>query len=240
MRKFPILLTAAALDGGKTVADKVASAAETVKTVVAEVRGFKNGVKVKVLAPMAEENERGEVQRYAKGAVALVNPARLKALAGLVEKITLVTLLALLALAFTPTAHAQQYGVLKELLSIGGTNVAGATTNIGNIGGANTNYLTLTKWDSFDLQVTVGLTNASAGTLDLNWSTSADGLNWANTGAGQGWFSVPLTNGSTVVTWRTNITSPFGYYKLGIATNAAVQHTTNVIIRAYKKPRDNG
>jgi hypothetical protein len=148
---------------------------------------------------------------------------------------------ALLALALTtpPVAQAQaleQYGLIKTLLSIGGTNVAGATTNVGNIGGANTNYLTLTKWGDFDLELIVGVTNASAATIDIPWTTSNDGLNWATTGTGQGWFSVPLTNGGTRVVWRTNITATFGYYKIGFLTNAAVQHVTNTQIRAWGKP----
>lgn len=201
----------------------------------------KNGklIKVKALQPLAEDHN-GTTCRHNKGEVFEVTTSRLAALGGLVEKVTLLLLLAVLAFCLTAPVQAQQYAS-RTLLSIQNTNVAGATTNIGNIGGANTNYLTLTKWDAFDLEVRVGLTNASAATISLNWSTSDDGLNWANTGDGQGWFSVPLTNGGTTVTWRTNISAgSYGYYKLGFATNAAVQHVTNFQIRAFLKPQRYG
>lgn len=155
---------------------------------------------------------------------------------------TMVLAGAVLALALTPVAQAQeQYQLYKTFISIQNTNVAGATTNIANIGGASANYLTVTKWGDFDLQVIVGVTNAATGSIDLNWTTSDDGVNWANGGGGSsGWFSVPLTNAGTAIVWRTNIVTGAGFYRLGFATNAAVQHVTNLVIRAYVKPRRYG
>jgi hypothetical protein len=163
---------------------------------------------------------------------------------------TLVAGLALMVSA-PETKAAVQYGdssITKTLLNIQGTNAPGATTNVAAIGG--TNHVTLTTWDSFALEVRTGLTNASAGTIDLAWQTSLDGVNWGNSGLGagggagggsSGWFSVPLTNGGTACVWSTNVTvGSMGYWRISWATNNSTQNATNWVIKAWPKPRRQG
>jgi hypothetical protein len=139
-----------------------------------------------------------------------------------------------------PKVEAQnQYGVIKELLNIGGTNATATATNVGALG-----HVAATKYDYFTLQVIVGATNASAGTYDIRWSTSADGTNWTTAPAApgsSGWFSVPLTNTTIPMVWQTNITvNGIGFWRVDWATNASAHHVTQQVIRAWGKPRRDG
>lgn len=143
---------------------------------------------------------------------------------------------AALLVACSLTATAQQYAP-STILSIANTNVVGATTNVGAL---TTGPVTLTKWQDFALSVDVGVTNASAGTLDIQWDTSLDGVTYTTAKAmpgASGWFSVPLTNSTTRIYWTTNITlNAVGYFRVSWVTNQAGQHITNLVIKAYKKP----
>lgn len=146
-------------------------------------------------------------------------------------------LIAAFALAFALPADAQQYGAIKTLLSISTTNANNTATNVGNIGGANANYVTLTKKGDFVLEVQALFTNAVTGTIDVNYTTSADGSNWATTGAGTGTFSVPCTNSGTALYWTTNITvNALGYWKATWVSNATGLSTTSLVVKAWGKP----
>ncbi len=86
-------------------------------------------------------------------------------------------------------------------------------------------------------------TNATAGSFAVAYDVAAQTSTFPGIGAGQamlpasGWFSIPLTNNTTRVVWGTNITmNSAGYWRLNWLTNTAVQHMTNVSIRAYVKP----
>jgi len=205
-----------------------------IKPLIKPQRGVKDGVKVKANEPLAEVVD-GEAQRYEKDEVFTTTEERAKALG---KAVTRVAVLAALLFVFLFRASAQeQYGPFKTLCNLVYTNNPGGTTNIANIGGANTNYVTVTRIQEFLLHFEVGLTNASTGTIDVNWQYSADAIHWDTNGWGAGWFSIPLTNGGTYVPFDTNIVvSSVGYYRLTFVTNNAGQHWTNFIAKAYAKP----
>ena len=113
------------------------------------------------------------------------------------------------------------------------TNLTTTASNLASV--AN-----LTFYSAMTLEVKAGFTNASTGTLDIQWDTSANGTEFCANKAcpgTSGWFAVPLTNGTTSTYWTTNISNigAMGYWRLNWITNNAVQHMTNVSIRAYVK-----
>lgn len=151
------------------------------------------------------------------------------------RKFTMAAALALLAFCTPPAAQAQeQFGVNKVLWSASSiTNVAGQTTNLAAT-------VTTAKWGEFELDVVIGITNASAGSYDIAWQTSNDGTSWGNAGQTFGHFAIPATNAGTVIRWRTNIVNTAGFWRANWGTNNLVQHITNAQIKAYVKPRRYG
>lgn len=133
-----------------------------------------------------------------------------------------------------PCASAADYGVQQTFWSVTDfTNAPGTATNLAS-------FVDVRQFSEFYLEVKTGLTNASAGTIDLRWATSADGVNYCSTfpcPGNTGWFSTHLTNGATSTTWITNVTvNSAGYWGIIWATNNSAQHMTNITIRAYAKP----
>lgn len=154
----------------------------------------------------------------------------------------LLAVVALLALC-SPAAKAQQYGSIATLWNApNATNVAaGGTSNLASV-------VTLTKYDNFALQFDLIATNATAaaGTFDVYWDTSADGLNYSGASkpggfvGSSGWFGVPVTN-SLRTTFVTNITvNSVGYWRINWITNNSGVCFTNMLIRAYAKPKRQG
>jgi len=144
--------------------------------------------------------------------------------------------LAALTLAAMLPARAADYAIQKTFWNATSiTNNAGVVTNLAAT-------IDVTQFADFTLHVVLGFTNASAGTYDIAWTCSGDGNNFVSAPAApgaSGWFSIPLTNGGTVVTWVTNITTinAIGYWQIKYATNKAVQHLTNGYIVGWVKPK---
>lgn len=148
-------------------------------------------------------------------------------------------LLAVLAALALP-AGAQQYGYVT-MTNNTGTAIAWATGDTTNWNAA----ATLTKYDSFTLEVRAGSASAIAGPLNLRWSVSQDGVNYTTplvAPGASGWFAAPLTSAAAgVSTWTTNITvGSYGYWRIDYVTNQTTVTLTNFQIRAYLKPKRNG
>lgn len=144
-------------------------------------------------------------------------------------------LCALIGLVLMPAAGAD-YAIAKSFWVVANfTNNPATATNLAQV-------IDVTQFPDFALIVKGGLTNPSAGTLDIKWDVSADNTYPVQAGVvaplQSGWFSVPLTNNGTNFNWTTNITvNAVGYWRLTWLTNAAVQHMTNITIRGYVKPK---
>lgn len=140
------------------------------------------------------------------------------------------TILAMLAAAGISGAAQAQHALHTTLWSVASfTNNPAATTNLNAA-------VDTTRHSSFDLEVVVGMTNASAGTLNVGFDLSNNGTTFGNVG----WFQIPLTNAGTVATWRTNIsTTTARYWRMTWLTNSSVQHITNVSVKAYTKRANN-
>lgn len=153
----------------------------------------------------------------------------------------IILLLTFLLTLCSPPADAQQYEV-RTLTNNTGIAVAWGT------GGA-TNWaapITLTKYDSFVLEINQGTASAAAGgTMDIRWSTSSDGTTWTtglNQPGASGWFSAGVTNSAAgMARWRTNITvGSIGYWRIDWVTNQIGQTITNFSVKGYLKPKRNG
>ena len=155
-------------------------------------------------------------------------------------KLSTVLLAAAAAIAFMaapPPAHAGDYAVQKTIWSV--TDFTNLTTTATNVAAV----VDCTQVSDFLLHVTTGLTNPSAGSLSLQWETSGDGSSWIITNnpalaGSSGWFGIPLTNSGTKTVFTTNITvNSAGYWRATWITNIAGQHMTQVVVRAYIKPK---
>lgn len=140
------------------------------------------------------------------------------------------TILAMLAAAGISGAVQAQHALHTTLWNVANfTNNPAATTNLNAV-------VDTTRHSSFDLEVVVGLTNASTGTLEIGFDLSNNGTTYGNTST----FTIPLTGAGTVATWRTNISmSTARYWRLTWLTNSASQHITNVSVKAYTKRANN-
>lgn len=144
-------------------------------------------------------------------------------------------ILALFAITIPQLTRAAEFSPIKTVWSFAGTDTNNPTvaTNLASI-------IDVREFTEIGLQFRFGLTNASTGTITVQWDTSMDGVNFCANPAcpgTSGWFAVPLTNGGTFTTWTTNITvGSFGYYRINYMTNVAVQHFTNAQVLAYAKP----
>lgn len=139
------------------------------------------------------------------------------------------TILALLAVAGISGAAQAQHALHTTLWNATAfTNNPAGTTNLNASVDSRIHA-------GFDLEFVIGMTNASAGSLGVGFDMSNNGTTWM-----PGAFAIPLTNGGTVVTWRTNIsTATCRYWRLSWVTNSAVQHITNASVKAYVKKQNN-
>jgi hypothetical protein len=151
----------------------------------------------------------------------------------LIKSLALVAVIASAALV----ARAGDYAVQKTLWNVGSvvsnTWILNTATNLNAV-------VDCTQVTDFTLNIKVGLTNASAGLIGVNWETSADNT-WPGTNtyrANGGSFSFSTTNMHQLVNWSTNITmNSLGYWRLAWLTNDSVQHATSAVVRAYIKPK---
>jgi hypothetical protein len=95
---------------------------------------------------------------------------------------------ALCALGLVAPAMSQNYGEVGTFWQVTNfTNNPAVATNLNAM-------IDVRYWDYFTLQVTGGLTNASTGSLDIQWCQSGDGSNFdtcPSAGIGSGWFRSP-------------------------------------------------
>lgn len=140
-----------------------------------------------------------------------------------------------LALLIYP-APAQQYGPIATLAP-GDTYILNASS------ASNLNAVVpCMKYDSFDIELGFKLMTPGLLSMDMKWDTSYDGTNFVNTGtAGQGYFKACLANGTNPIVWRTNILAyNYGYWRLSWFTNLNTNVATNLLIRAWAKPKRQG
>lgn len=148
-----------------------------------------------------------------------------------------ITFIPALIFAGMLTAPAQQYGLLSTIAN-GSTYIAGASAAT-NIAGT----VTCARWDEFDLEVSFKMMAAGTSNIDLAWSTSNNGTTYATVKdqSAAGWFTMCIGDGTTLVSWRTNITMhSAGYWKLDYLTNGNTAVITNLTIKAYGKPKRQG
>lgn len=160
----------------------------------------------------------------------------------LIKHLALIAAVALPLLCGTPAARAQQYA-FTTLTNNTGLAIAWATGDQTNWNAA----VTLTRFDSFVLEVRAAAATALAGPINLRWSTSQDGTTWTSTTPGAaplagGWFGAHMSNGTAGLTvWSTNITvNSVGYWRIENGTNQTGVTITNFNLRAYTKPRRTG
>lgn len=139
-------------------------------------------------------------------------------------------IIAVLAAAGITGSAQAQHALHTTLWNVANfTNNPAATTNL------NASVDTQ-RHISFDLEVVMGLTNASTGTIGIGYDMSNNGTTWGNANT----FTIPLTGAGTVATWRTNIaTATCRYWRLTWVTNSASQHITNASVKAYIKRQNN-
>ncbi len=159
------------------------------------------------------------------------------------------------AFCFPLCLPAAEYGVAKTIWSMTvGTNVAAVDTS-GTNGNAtalsptfgtnlSANVVDCTKNTEFTLDVQIYQTNASAGSFNIPWETSADNSHWGGTNNPfcAGVFNIPLTNSTfsasgTSIYWRTNFPiNSVGYFRILYGTNLGSAQITQAVVRAYTKP----
>ena len=207
-----------------------------------------SGVKVKANGPFGETID-GQMCRVAKGDVVHLPAARVKALGDLVTVIKVLLLAALLGFS-GPAARAQQYtyqvvgpfnGSSTIIPASAATNLTAVNTN----SAASNCVVTLTKWDSFDLDISWTPMAGASNEIVIAWESSADGTSWptaltgATNSAFKSWFrtlGADATNSAGLVYFRTNITTPYGYWRCVSVTNTAAVVISNVTLRAWVKP----
>ena len=144
------------------------------------------------------------------------------------------------SLCTAPKAQAQQWKVTTLLtnafITTNGTGLAITSNYTSSASIALTKYQEAFVIVRFKLQ-----SGSSTENTTWNWTTSGDATNWATVaGPQKGSFTIPA-NGTTQVTFATNLyLGSAGYFYLTNAVGATNAATTNIYVEVYTKPARNG
>lgn len=145
-----------------------------------------------------------------------------------------------LLLAVVPQMKAGDYAVQKTLFNFPVTSIA--STVVSNVN--QTVDVTQVTDFAIDVSTVSAVAVSGASPLVFKWRTSMNGTDFNTStndapGNAQGWFAIPMSTGGSLSNyWTTNITvNSIGYWQLQLMTNATGQTLTNVIVKAYIKPK---